>query len=160
MDYQIKEIKLKDGVTEEEAQKRMEILLLNDLLRTGAIEKEIYDKALDRINNGKKKELLSFEELSSEERESSLMFSAMRCYEVFLDLFGKDIEHCKLNIERLWETDSIEQLRIFSEWAKDFETEYHGSEEYSFDYIGLTDRYFKEQIAYKWGSDELLGEIQ
>ena len=154
MDYEIKEIKLKDGITEEEALKRMEILCLNDLLRKGVIERELYDGILDCIRNGKKKELLTFEELSTVERESSLMFSAMRCQEIYEDLRSLN----KINPYRIMDTDSIEQLRIFSEWTRDFETEYHGSEEYNFDYIGLTDRYFKEQIACKWGSDELIEE--
>lgn len=135
------EIKLKDGVTEEEAQRKMEICFLNDLLNKGAIDKALYDKLVMHIEKSK-----TFDKLDAEERESSLMFSAMRCYEIFEDIPYSNCDDAKYSE---FTEDSIEMLRQFSKWAREFEIEYHGSAKYITDYIGLTDTYFKEKLLLK-----------
>lgn len=148
-------IKTKDPNNKEEAEKKLQQLILQDLLQRNVIDEQLFAQASDIVRNGKPKHLIPFEELSEEEKQKSLMFSAMRVREIFEDLHSAG----KLNLNKLCDTDSIEKFSIFANWVLEFEKSFHGTDEYYEDYIGFTERCFSEDIALKWGTSDFIEEF-
>lgn len=75
-------------------------------------------------------------------RETWLMETAMRIMEVFCDMQVA----CQVNPDKVDSIGSIERLKIFTEWAREFEANYKDDPRYDDDYIGLTDEYATAKI--------------
>ena len=66
----------------------------------------------------------------------------MRIQELFNDMYYAN----QFNPDKLDATDSILRFQIFCDMAKNFESEYYGTETYDDDWIGLTDEVFTKKL--------------
>lgn len=84
--------------------------------------------------------------------QNSFMISAMRIMEVFCDM---SFAH-RLNPDKVDRIDSIERLQLFCDWTKEFEEEYHGTNEYEDDYIGLSDEFAQKKLLEEFGREVIV----
>lgn len=75
-------------------------------------------------------------------RETWLMETAMRIMEVFCDMQVA----CNVNPDKVENIGSIARLKLFAEWAREFEVKYSDDPRYNDDYIGLTDEFATAKI--------------
>lgn len=75
-------------------------------------------------------------------RETWLMETAMRIMEVFCDMQVA----CYVNPYKVDNIGSIERLKLFAEWAREFEVKYSNDPRYDDDYIELTDEFATAKI--------------
>lgn len=92
-----------------------------------------------------------FKDLCQDTRETLLMETAMRIMEVFCDMQYA----CHVNPYKVDRVGSIERLYMFSQWAKEFEEKYYGTEEYEDDFLYLSDKYAQERINEEFGIEEV-----
>lgn len=83
----------------------------------------------------------------AEERENLLMETAMRIQEVFDDMWFS--QH--VNPDKVDETDTIERLQIFRDWAREFEYKYFDTERYEEDFIELSDMFAQRKLKEEFG---------
>ena len=84
---------------------------------------------------------------SKEMRENLLMETAMCIMEIFCDMHMS--QH--VNPDKVDQTDSIERLHIFRDWAREFEDVYYGTERYIDDFIDFIDEYATSKIKEQFG---------
>lgn len=90
-----------------------------------------------------------FLKLSQRKQENLLMEMAMMIMSMFDDM----VYAHQLNPDKVDYDDPIERLRKFSDWAREFEEEYCGTEEYENDCIFLIDEWVQKRLKEEYGDE-------
>lgn len=90
-----------------------------------------------------------FDSVKGVERENLLMETAMEIYGVFSEMYNAN----ELDEEKTG-CDSIGRMRVFVDWAREFENRYHGTPEYEDDFIFLCDDFAHKKIKEAFGKSE------
>lgn len=99
-----------------------------------------------------------FDTMTGIEREDMLMETAMCIMETYRDMLNR-----KEISSEAWESkfctgelDSIALLRLFRDWAREFENIYYDTDEYADDYLGLVETFATAKLKELFTKDPVV----
>ncbi len=91
----------------------------------------------------------NFTELDQTDKENLLMETAMMIMSIFDEMFYAQ----QLNTDKVDYDGSIERLRKFCDWSREFEIIYYGTEEYEDDYMSLINEWVINKLIKEYGKE-------